>query len=128
MSWLLPTVVIPGGTLRTVGEPPLKEVIRARRQRWYLRNSSGYRRRRSLDPVYKAQANERSRNWYHSAKGQAWREKNRERRNAYYRAYMTPYRRDYIARKAREYRADPVRNLLINQRRREKYAAKKASA
>jgi hypothetical protein len=48
----------------------------------------------------------RCKKWYHSEKGKAWREANRERRNAYFLKlyHENPLRRAYITAKRREYR------------------------
>ena len=128
MSWLLPSVAIPIGTVRTIGEPPQRELLLARRQRWTLRKGAGYWRRRAKDPEKQAAANARSRKWYQSEKGKAYLERNRERRNEYYRLRMTPERRAYLAAKQREYRADPIKRETINRRKRESRARAKACA
>jgi hypothetical protein len=55
----------------------------------------------------KAMESRKYRKWWHSPKGRAWLEANRERRNAYHlrRYHENPERKAYSLKKTREYRA-----------------------
>lgn len=78
MSWLLPSIELPDGRARTVGEPDKREA-----------------------------ANARSRKWYRSPRGQDWLKRTKEARskksNRHYHANADT-RRPYLAEKLRGYR------------------------